>query len=232
MKKMIMLLGAEASGKTTVARGLIKTLSAHSRISYAKMECISSDDAKTVKRLGVPALTALSEDICPDHYLVSNLPELWNWAEEKDSDYLIIETAGLCRRCSPATSNSLSICISDATASLKSPQGMGPMLSRADAVVITKCDLVSQAEKEIIHCNLTTCNPDARYFFSEGSSCYGLDLLASWIQTLSPTKSYENDELRHPMPSAVCSYCVGERRVGSAFQLGIVNKLNPKEAEV
>ncbi len=227
-----MLSGSAAAGKTTVAHGLIKALSRESKVSYAKMECISSDDAKHFSRLGIPSLTGLSEDICPDHYLVSNLPELWAWADEKESDYLVIETAGLCSRCSPATENSLAICISDATSSLKSPRSMGPMLMKADAVVITKCDLVSQAEKEIIRYNLTLHKSDARYFFSEGSSSCAIDLLASWIESLEPARSYEQDALRHSMPSAVCSYCVGERRVGSAFQLGLVNKLDAKEAEV
>ncbi len=30
----------------------------------------------------------------------------------------------------------------------------------------------------------------------------------------------------------VCSYCVGEQRVGSAFQQGVVGKINFEEAEV
>ena len=34
------------------------------------------------------------------------------------------------------------------------------------------------------------------------------------------------------MPSGVCSYCVGERRVGSAFQQGVVGKISFEEAPV
>ncbi len=232
MKKMIMLSGCGASGKTTVALGLAHNLLSNGHVAYAKMECIASDDARRMKRLGIPCLTGLSEDICPDHYLVSNLPQLWTWADEKSADYLIIETAGLCNRCSPATRQSLAICICDATSSLKSPAGMGPMLLKADAVVITKCDLVSQAEKEIIRYNLSAFKPDAAFFFSEGPSCYAIDLLSQWIESLEPTESYENDELRQSMPSAVCSYCVGEKRVGSAYQLGLVARLDCQEAEV
>ena len=44
--------------------------------------------------------------------------------------------------------------------------------------------------------------------------------------------SFEGDILRHTMPSGVCSYCVGEQRVGSAFQQGVVGKINFEEAEV
>lgn len=42
----------------------------------------------------------------------------------------------------------------------------------------------------------------------------------------------ERDALRHTMPSGVCSYCVGERRVGSAFQQGVVGKISFEEAPV
>ena len=33
-------------------------------------------------------------------------------------------------------------------------------------------------------------------------------------------------ELRFPMPSALCSYCLGERRIGSNYQMGNVRKMN------
>ena len=50
--------------------------------------------------------------------------------------------------------------------------------------------------------------------------------------TFWPGGSFEGDILRHTMPSGVCSYCVGEQRVGSAFQQGVVGKINFEEAEV
>ena len=31
------------------------------------------------------------------------------------------------------------------------------------------------------------------------------------------------------MPAGVCSYCVGEQRVGTAFQQGVVGKIDFKE---
>ena len=34
------------------------------------------------------------------------------------------------------------------------------------------------------------------------------------------------DSLRGAMPSGVCSYCVGETRVGSAYQQGVVGKID------
>ena len=40
---------------------------------------------------------------------------------------------------------------------------------------------------------------------------------------------FTEDTLRHTMPSGVCSYCVGETRVGTAYQQGVVGKIDFKE---
>ena len=98
------------------------------------------------------------------------------------------------------------------------------MLTQADFVVLTKIDMVSQAELEIISWQIRQINPGAALFPVDGLAGYGTDLLACG--------SFEGDILRHTMPSGVCSYCVGEQRVGSAFQQGVVGKINFEEAEV
>lgn len=224
-----MVSGASASGKTRVCRELSARLSGKGEVAFAKMECVSSDDAEVFRNAGVPAVTGISGDICPDHYLVSNLPELWKWAEGRRADWLLIESAGLCHRCSPATSKCAAVFVSEATSSLKAPSSMGPMLTMADAVVVTKCDLVSQAEREIIRQSMAEVNPKAEFFFTDASSGLGFSLLASWIASLPPVGEYEGDTLRQTMPGGVCSYCVGERRVGSDFQLGVVAKIDTSE---
>ena len=38
-------------------------------------------------------------------------------------------------------------------------------------------------------------------------------------------EALQEDRLRHTMPAGVCSYCVGEQRVGSAYQQGVVGKI-------
>ena len=55
---------------------------------------------------------------------------------------------------------------------------------------------------------------------------YGIEALCDYLLAQPPTPTYENDALRHTMPMGVCSYCVGERRVGTAFQQGIVGKID------
>ena len=37
--------------------------------------------------------------------------------------------------------------------------------------------------------------------------------------------SVQGMQLRFPMPSAVCSYCLGETRIGESYQLGNTKKM-------
>ena len=99
-------------------------------------------------------------------------------------------------------------------------------------MVLTKIDMVSQAELEIISWQIRALNPSAALFPVDGLAGYGTDLLAQWLLARPACTGFEGDALRHTMPSGVCSYCVGERRVGSAFQQGVVGKISFEEAPV
>lgn len=97
------------------------------------------------------------------------------------ADALVIETAGLCHRCSPATEHMAAGCVLDCTASCRAPGQLGPMLTQADFVVLTKIDMVSQAELEIISWQIRILNPSAALFPVDGLAGYGTDLLAQWL---------------------------------------------------
>lgn len=222
-----MISGAASAGKSAFIKSVLPLVSMRGLKSVvAKMDCIESRDGELFRSLGYESLTAISGDICPDHFLVSNLPELWQWAERRSADYLFIESAGLCHRCSPATEKAVAVCVLDGSASILSPERLGPMLLQADMIVVTRIDMISQAEREIIGYKLKGLNPSASLFFIDGREGYGAELAVEYILSREETPSYEDDVLRHTMPSGVCSYCVGEKRVGSAYQLGVVGKID------
>lgn len=228
--KMILFSGSSAVGKTAVLKALIPILKRGGlKPCVCKIDCLQTEDGAVYEGMNVDCVVGLSNDICPDHFLVSNLPELWNWADERQCDSLMIETAGLCHRCSPATEKILSGCVLDCTSSSKAPASLGPMLSQADFIVMTKIDMVSQAEREIIGWKLRQLNPSAAVFPVDGLAGYGAEALADWLLSRPAVANFENDILRHTMPSGICSYCVGETRVGSAFQQGVVGKIQFKE---
>lgn len=227
LSNVILFSGASAVGKTAVLKSVLPLLEeAGKKTCVCKIDCLQSDDAKTFSKLKIPCVTGLSGDICPDHFLVSNLSELWDWADRNSRDLLVIETAGLCHRCSPATERMLAGCVLDCTSSCKTPGQLGPMLTQADFVVLTKTDMISQAEREIICWQIAQLNPGAALFPVDAMAGYGIDLLVQWILQQPGYTEFREDTLRHTMPSGVCSYCVGEKRVGNDFQQGVVAKID------
>ena len=98
--KTILISGSSSVGKTALIKHLIPHLkSKNLNTSICKIDCLATDDDLVYRNLDVPYMVGLSKDICPDHFLISNLNELMIWANNKKSDVLIIETAGLCNRC-------------------------------------------------------------------------------------------------------------------------------------
>ena len=96
-KHVFLFSGSSAVGKTSILRYLIPFLEKGGmRTAICKIDCLSSNDESVYKNLNIPTVTGLSRDICPDHFLVSNLPELWDWCDSLGRDCLLIETAGLC----------------------------------------------------------------------------------------------------------------------------------------
>jgi Ni2+-binding GTPase involved in maturation of urease and hydrogenase len=97
----------------------------------------------------VPAKKVYSGELCPDHCSVLVLGDAVRWAESEQAHALVVETAGLCLRCAPYIEGSLGIAVLEATSGMNLPRKIGAMLTLADLAVVTKIDLVSQAEKEV-----------------------------------------------------------------------------------
>ena len=107
-QKTILFSGSSAVGKTSVLRTLLPYMREKGESPMVcKIDCLMTEDAALYQSMGIPAVSGISRDICPDHFLVSNLPELWDYADRQNCSLLFIETAGLCHRCSPATVHSI-----------------------------------------------------------------------------------------------------------------------------
>ena len=224
--KVILFSGSSAVGKTAVLHWLLPLLQAnHCAPSLCKIDCVDQVADRQMTGMTIPYVLGVSGDICPDHFLVSNLPELFAWSESHEADTLVIETAGLCHRCSPASEHMIAGCVIDCTASTKAPESLGPMLMHADFIVVTKIDRVSQAEREIILWKLQSLNPLAKVFPVDALAGYGVEPLCDYLVSAPSRDDFQGDELRHTMPTGVCSYCVGERRIGSDYQQGSVGKI-------
>jgi G3E family GTPase len=143
-----------------------------------------------------------------------------------------VETAGLCHRCAPGIDKALAVCVIDCHSSIKIPEKIGPVLTTADVVVIVKGDSVSQAEREVFRSRIRRINPGADIVEANGLTGAGGEHLARLLLNKREKAELVGAKLRHPMPTAICSYCMGEMRVGNKFQQGAVYKMPFPEKEV
>lgn len=228
--KVLIFSGPPSSGKTSVIfKMLERYLKTGIKIGVVKFDCLQSNDDKLYSQLNIPVLLGLSGQQCPDHYFVSNIEDVYNWGMEYKLDILVSESAGLCNRCSPYIKNVAAICVIDQMSGIHTPVKIGPLLRYADMVVITKSDLVSQAEKEVFEMNVQYANPKANIFHVNGLTGQGLDDLMDEIGSYPGNSQIVNNKLRYTMPMALCSYCMGEKNIGVSYQQGNVKKINIKK---
>ncbi len=224
--KFVTVAGPPSSGKTAVLIHTIRhLLEDGQKVTVGKIDCLETDDGDRYRKLGIPVIVGLSEDLCPDHYYVSNLEEILALAKANNASITIVETAGLCHRCAPAVAGCLSIAVIDNMSGIDTPKKIGPVLSTADVVVITKGDIVSQAEREVFREKTGLINPEAEILEVNGLTGKGSIRLKNIIAGASNVDTLANKDLRSSLPACICSYCTGETRIGNSFQLGHVVKM-------
>ncbi|WP_300393825.1 GTP-binding protein [Fusobacterium sp.] len=225
---LITVSGPPSSGKTSLIIKTIETLKERNlKVGVVKFDCLYTDDDKLYEKIGIPVKKGLSGSLCPDHYFVSNIEEVVKWGVKENLDILITESAGLCNRCSPYIKDIKSVCVIDNLSGINTPKKIGPMLKTADIVVITKGDIVSQAEREVFASRVMSVNPKAITMHVNALNGQGAYEFGSLISENNENiSSLKGKSLKFPMPSALCSYCLGETRIGEEHQMGNVRKIN------
>ena len=229
--KLIIISGPPSSGKTSVILKTINALKSRNiRAGVVKFDCLYTDDDLLYQKASVPVQKGISGSLCPDHFFVSNIEESLQWGIQEKLDLLITESAGLCNRCSPYIKNIVGICVIDNLSGINTPKKIGPLLKAADIVVITKGDIVSQTEREVFSARVHTVNPRAVIMQVNGLTGQGaFELSTLLLNEENPITTVQGLELRFPMPAALCSYCLGETRIGENFQMGNILKMKITE---
>lgn len=226
MVQLITIAGPPSSGKTSVIIKMIDSIEGFNKhCGVIKFDCLSALDEEQYAKNNITAQTGLAGNLCPDHYFVSNIKECFSWAESHNFTTLITESAGLCNRCSPHLKEVLAVCVLDNLSGINTPLKTGPMVKLADVVVVTKSDLVSQAEREVFRFKVQQVNPRCKVLFINGITGQGADKLANMAIKANKSTDKDNLKLRFSMPAALCSYCLGETRVGEDFQIGLNRKI-------
>jgi Ni2+-binding GTPase involved in maturation of urease and hydrogenase len=211
----IVVGGTPSSGKSRVVLALARA-GGFGRLGVAKLDCVTTTDDALFAARGLPVTRLLAGRHCPDHLLMERLAELDGWASAQGLDTLAIETAGLCGRCAPYLADAVAVCVVDCTAGVRAPRKLGPLLADADVVVLSKGDLVSQAEREVFAAAVAERNPGAARAAFDGLTGEGGWELARAVRERAAGVAAAADgaSLRTALPQLYCSYCLGRSEAG------------------
>ncbi len=224
--KLVIFAGPPTCGKTTVIRQVIKRMMAKSlKTAYIKIDVLYADEDETIAReFGIPTRKIYSGELCPDHCNVVVLDEAVEWAEKAGAEYLFVETAGLCLRCSPYVENSLGIVVLESTSGMNLPRKIGPMLTLADICVITKIDLISQAEREVFRYRVLESAKEITVVESNALYGIGVDPI---VRQIIKTKVIEFPIfLKGNPPVGTCTICVGKKEIGAKNHFGVLRTMD------
>ena len=193
---LVVFSGPPSSGKTSVILKTIDVLKKQGiAVGAVKFDCLYTDDDLLYEKAGIPVKKGLSGALCPDHFFVSNIEEVVQWGRGLGLSMLITESAGLCNRCSPYIKDIKGICVIDNLSGINTPKKIGPMLKSADIVIITKGDIVSQAEREVFASRVNSVNPTAIIMHINGLTGQG----AYELSTLLYEKKLEIEKENTPL---------------------------------
>ena len=224
--RAVICAGPPTCGKTTVLKHVVRKLKAEGyRMAYLKVDVLYADEDEVFSReFDIPVKKVYSGELCPDHCNVMVLGDAVEWAEKEQADFLIVETAGLCFRCSPYIDGALGVVVLEATSGMNLPRKIGPMLSLADVAVVTKIDLVSQAEREVFRARILETAPGMSIVETNALYGIGVDRLVKKIKespVLAPPLF-----LRGNPPVGTCTICVGKKEIGWKQHFGVLRPLD------
>lgn len=223
--KLIVCAGPATTGKTSVLRHIIRLLLARgSKLAFLKLDVqYAVEDEELALEFGIPTKKVYSGELCPDHCGVMVLGDALRWARGLGTDVLMMETAGLCLRCSPYVDGGLGVVVLEATSGMNLPRKIGPMLSLADIAVVTKIDLVSQAEREVFRARILDAAPNVKVREVDALRGIGIDSLLRNVDAFPEVG--QTVLLRGNPPVGTCTICVGKKEIGWQSHFGVVRPL-------
>ena len=216
MLPLIVIAGYPSSGKTALLRRLIPGLSREGRRVIAAELRVDPPGAAPPTPLSDPLHQWVDEAYCPDHALARHLDAILDRAAADAADVVVLETAGLCARCSPFPERAFGIFAVDLTGGLRLPGKVGPMLDTCDLCVCTRPDRVTGTERTLFEGALHAVSPDLPVHFLNGLTGEGARAVIARVDSwLATGAGHEGSlEMRRPLPQFFCSFCLGRTEVG------------------
>lgn len=224
--KLVIIAGPPSAGKTALVRQVVANLKSEMRIAFLKIDVVKAyEDIELKDEFGIATRKVYSGDLCPDHAGVMVLGDAIEWAAGQDAGLFIVESAGLCLRCSPYLNQGLGIVVLSSISGIHAPEKMGAMVSLADIAVVTKIDLVSQAEREVLTQKIHEVHPGAILLETNALQGTLLNRLYDLIRQSADIKP-DSLCLKGNPPLGTCTICVGKKEVGWHHHFGVVKTLD------
>lgn len=224
--KLLLAGGPPSTGKTTVIQRIIEKRKEKYKIAYLKMDVVTAHEEKLMRdTYGIDARTVYAGDLCPDHAEVMILTDALKWAEGIGADLLIVESAGLCLRCSPFLNQGVGMVVLSMLSGLHSVDKMKQLICFADVAMLTMNDLVCQAEREVYIKKLKSTFADLKVIETNALQGIAIEYLCNLIDESSEIE-LSTLELKGNPPLGTCSICMGSKKVGWKNHYGVVRELD------
>jgi Ni2+-binding GTPase involved in maturation of urease and hydrogenase len=222
----MVVAGPPSAGKTAVIKNMIRHLGGRAKAAYLKIDVVAAfEDEELRAEFGIPTKKVYSGDLCPDHMGIMVVRDAIDWAEGEGADVLILESAGLCLRCTPYITGSLGICVVSALSGTRAPLKMAPMIALSDACIVTKTDLISQAEKEVFRESIRRVSPEMDIVETNAVQGTGLRHLYRLMDSAGAAEDSPAAELRGSPPLGVCTVCIGKKDIGWQSHFGVIRRI-------
>jgi Ni2+-binding GTPase involved in maturation of urease and hydrogenase len=216
--KIAVVAGVAAGGKTMLIKGLLGT-GGFPNTLVVKINCLSNDAAAKEMQGRSDFRLIVADIICPDHFYLDKFPEIVRAAAADGYDCLIIETAGLCTRCSPFFKGVPAVCVLPTGNITRTPRNIGPIVSTADIIVLTRPDLFSRSENRIFSGIVRRSNERAEIMSVNNLTREGSHEVAGALSSLDSFRDLNDLNRvfvnRFTPPRFICSYCLRREDVSA-----------------
>lgn len=229
--KLLLVGGPPSTGKTTIIQRIIEKRKEKYKIAYLKMDVVTAHEENLIKeKYNIEARTVYAGDLCPDHAEVMVVVDAIKWAESINADLLIVESAGLCLRCSPYLNQGLGVVVLSMLAGLHSVDKMKQLICFADVAMLTMNDLVCQAEREVYIKKLKSSFDKLKVIETNALQGIAIEYLCNLIDE-SDSIDIKTLELKGNPPLGTCSICMGSKKVGWKNHYGVVRQIDSNSAD-
>jgi Ni2+-binding GTPase involved in maturation of urease and hydrogenase len=229
--QLVIVAGPPSAGKTALLKQIIGYFHKKRRVAFLKIDVVKAfEDEELRREFGILTTKIYSGDLCPDHAGVMVMGDTIEWAAAGGADLLFMESAGLCLRCAPYLNQGLGIVVLSSISGIHAPAKMGAMVSLADIAVVTKIDLIGQAEREVFLQKIREVHPHIRLFETNALQGTALQRLYDLIAA-SEDIDTSSLLLRGVPPLGTCTICVGKKEIGWQHHFGVVRRLDGAAAE-